>query len=73
MVGAGSLLLATPVLQAIREKFPEGGFFLVGTKAVTGFAEGSGDDDLKELGAGNNRLYGDSFAKKPSGKVSGGG
>jgi ADP-heptose:LPS heptosyltransferase len=41
MVGAGSLLLATPVLQAIREKFPEGGFFLVGTKVVTGFAEGN--------------------------------
>ena len=40
---------------------------------VTGFAEGSGDDDLKELGAGSNKLYGDSFAKKPSGKVSGGG
>lgn len=39
---------------------------------VTGSAEGSGDDDLKELGPGNNKLYGDSFAKK-SRKVSGGG
>jgi ADP-heptose:LPS heptosyltransferase len=42
MVGAGSLFLATPSLQAIRGKFPDGGFFLVGTKAVTGFAEGFG-------------------------------
>jgi ADP-heptose:LPS heptosyltransferase len=40
MVGAGSLFLATPSLQSIRGKFPDGGFFLVGTKAVTGFAEG---------------------------------
>ncbi len=40
---------------------------------VTGSAEGSGDDDLKELGPGNNKLYGDSFAKKRQGKVSGGG
>ncbi len=38
MVGAGSLFLATPSLQAIRSQFPAGKFFLVGTKAVTGFA-----------------------------------
>jgi hypothetical protein len=42
MVGAGSLFVATPSLQAIRGQFPNGGFFLVGTSAVTGFAEGFG-------------------------------
>ncbi len=40
---------------------------------VTGSAEGSGNDDLKEMGPGSNKLYGDSFAKKPQGKISGGG
>jgi ADP-heptose:LPS heptosyltransferase len=40
MVGAGSLFLAMPSLQAIREKFPPGKFFLVGTRAVTAFIEG---------------------------------
>ena len=40
LVGAGSLFLATPALQAIRGKFPPGKFFLVGTHAMTGFAEG---------------------------------
>ena len=39
---------------------------------VTGLAEGSGNDDLKGL-AGANKMYGDNFAKKPRGKVSGGG
>ena len=42
MVGAGSLFLATPSLQAIRGQFPDRKFFLVGTRAVTGFAEGFG-------------------------------
>jgi ADP-heptose:LPS heptosyltransferase len=42
LVGAGSLFLAMPSLQAIREKFPRGKFFLVGTRAVTGFAQGFG-------------------------------
>jgi ADP-heptose:LPS heptosyltransferase len=41
MVGAGSLFQAMPSLQAIRGTFPNGGFFLVGTKAVTAFAEGN--------------------------------
>jgi Ca2+-binding RTX toxin-like protein len=40
---------------------------------VTGYAEGSGDDDLKEMGPGSNKMYGDSLAKKPAGEVSGGG
>jgi hypothetical protein len=40
LVGAGSLFLATPSLQAIRGKFPPGKVFLVGTQAMTGFAEG---------------------------------
>ncbi len=39
LVGAGSLFLAMPSLQAIRAQFPERKFFLVGTKAVTGFAQ----------------------------------
>jgi Ca2+-binding RTX toxin-like protein len=39
---------------------------------VTGSATGSGNDDLKELGAGNNKLYGDNLAKR-SNKESGGG
>ena len=42
LVGAGSLFLATPSLQAIRSQFPEGKFFLVGTKAVIGLAENFG-------------------------------
>jgi ADP-heptose:LPS heptosyltransferase len=42
MVGAGSLFLATPSLQAIRGEFPEGRFFLVGTRSVTGFAANFG-------------------------------
>ena len=42
LVGAGSLFLAIPSLQAIRGRFPAGKFFVVGTPAVTGFAEGFG-------------------------------
>jgi ADP-heptose:LPS heptosyltransferase len=42
LVGAGSLFLAIPSLQAIRGQFPVGKFFLVGTRAVTSFAEGFG-------------------------------
>jgi len=42
LVGAGSLFLAMPSLQAIRRKFPAGHFFLVGTQSVAGFAQ-SGD------------------------------
>jgi ADP-heptose:LPS heptosyltransferase len=38
LVGAGSLFLAMPSLQAIRTRFPDGQFFLVGTRAVAGFA-----------------------------------
>lgn len=40
MVGAGSLFLAMPSMQAIRARFPAGSFFLVGTRQVTAFAEG---------------------------------
>ena len=39
LVGAGSLFLAMPSLQAIRGQFPDGKFFLVGTPAVIGFAK----------------------------------
>ena len=39
LVGAGSLFLATPSLQAIRSKFPKGQFFLIGTSAITSFAK----------------------------------
>lgn len=39
MVGAGSLFQAMPSLQAIRQEFPSGRFLLIGTRAVTGFAE----------------------------------
>ena len=39
LIGAGSLFLANPSLQAIRGQFPPGRFFLVGTKGVTDFAE----------------------------------
>lgn len=39
MVGAGSLFLAMPAMQAVRRQFPPGSFFLVGTPAVTGFAD----------------------------------
>jgi ADP-heptose:LPS heptosyltransferase len=42
LVGAGSLFLAIPSLQAIRGQFPAGKFFLVGTRDVTSFAEGFG-------------------------------
>jgi ADP-heptose:LPS heptosyltransferase len=42
LVGAGSLFLAIPSLQAIRGQFPAGKFFMVGTPAVSGFAEGFG-------------------------------
>lgn len=38
LVGAGSLFLANPSLQAVRATFPPGCFHLIGTKAVTGFA-----------------------------------
>lgn len=46
LIGAGSLFLANPSLQAIRGQFPPGRFFLVGTKAVTdlpNFSPGSID------------------------------
>lgn len=39
MVGAGSLFLAMPSLLAIKARFPAGHFYLVGTPAVTAFAE----------------------------------
>ncbi len=39
LVGAGSLFLAMPSMQAIRGQFPERRFFLVGTRAVANFAE----------------------------------
>jgi ADP-heptose:LPS heptosyltransferase len=39
MVGAGSLFLAAPAMQEIRHQFPSGKFYLIGTRAVTGFAE----------------------------------
>jgi ADP-heptose:LPS heptosyltransferase len=42
LVGAGSLFLAMPSLQAIRGQFPAGKFFVVGTRAVIGLAEGFG-------------------------------
>jgi ADP-heptose:LPS heptosyltransferase len=42
LIGAGSLFLAIPSLQAIRGQFPAGKFFIVGTRAITGFAEGFG-------------------------------
>jgi len=42
LVGAGSLFLAIPSLQAIRGQFPAGKFFVVGTRGITGFAEGFG-------------------------------
>jgi ADP-heptose:LPS heptosyltransferase len=40
LIGAGSLFLAIPSLQAIRGQFPAGKFFLVGTRDITSFAEG---------------------------------
>jgi ADP-heptose:LPS heptosyltransferase len=40
LVGAGSLLLAMPALQAIRGRFPPGQFSLVGTREVVAFARG---------------------------------
>jgi ADP-heptose:LPS heptosyltransferase len=39
LVGAGSLFLAMPSMQAIRGQFPPGRFYLVGTRAVTAMAE----------------------------------
>jgi len=39
LVGAGSLFLAMPSMQAIRAQFPSGRFYLVGTRAVTAVAE----------------------------------
>ncbi len=39
LVGAGSLFLAMPSMQAIRARFPAGTFYLVGTKSVTAVAE----------------------------------
>ncbi|HVC60633.1 MAG TPA: glycosyltransferase family 9 protein [Acetobacteraceae bacterium] len=39
LVGAGSLFLAMPSMQAIREKFPPGCFFLVGMRGVASLAE----------------------------------
>ena len=39
LVGAGSLFLAMPSMQAIRRGFPPGRFFLVGTRAVISLAE----------------------------------
>jgi ADP-heptose:LPS heptosyltransferase len=38
LVGAGSLFLAMPSMQEVRKRFPEGGFFLVGTPAVISMA-----------------------------------
>lgn len=38
LVGAGSLFLAMPSMQAIRREFPKGRFFLVGTRGVVEFA-----------------------------------
>jgi ADP-heptose:LPS heptosyltransferase len=42
LVGAGSLFLAIPSLQAIRGQFPAGKFYIVGTRGITSFAEGFG-------------------------------
>jgi ADP-heptose:LPS heptosyltransferase len=42
LVGAGSLFQAMPSLHAIRGEFPAGRFYLVGTRAVTEFAESFG-------------------------------
>jgi ADP-heptose:LPS heptosyltransferase len=42
LVGAGSLFLAMPSLQAIRRKFPPGSFYLVGTPPVASFAQSCG-------------------------------
>ena len=39
LVGAGSLFLALPSLQAIRREFPSGGFYLITTRSVKGLAE----------------------------------
>jgi ADP-heptose:LPS heptosyltransferase len=39
LVGAGSLFLALPSLQAIRREFPPGRFFLIGTRSVAAFAQ----------------------------------
>jgi ADP-heptose:LPS heptosyltransferase len=39
LVGAGSLFLAMPSMQAIRDRFPPGRFYLVGTRTVTAMAE----------------------------------
>jgi ADP-heptose:LPS heptosyltransferase len=39
MAGGGSLFLAMPSLQAIRQEFPAGKFFLIGTRAVTSVAD----------------------------------
>ena len=38
LIGAGSLFLAMPSMQAIRAQFPPGCFYLAGTRAVTGLA-----------------------------------
>ncbi len=58
LVGAGSLFLAMPALQAIRAKFPDGRFMLVGTRAVTGFAADFGwfDESLVIDDSGPLRL-----------------
>ena len=42
LVGAGSLFLAMPSMQAIRREFPPGAFFLIGTRGVTSLAESYG-------------------------------
>jgi hypothetical protein len=42
LVGAGSLFLAMPSLQAIRRQFPPGEFGLVGTREVVAFARSFG-------------------------------
>ena len=39
LLGAGSLFLAMPSMQAVRATFPPGRFYLIGTRSVTGFAE----------------------------------
>ena len=42
MVGAGSVFLAMPSLQAVRREFPDGAFCLVCTREVANFARGFG-------------------------------
>ena len=64
LVGAGSLLLAMPALQAIRGRFPAGSFMLVATRNVVDFARPFGwfdeyciidDSTIIRLGASSLR------------------